>query len=329
MIEHESVPDRFERSRPRLRAIAYRMLGSLTETEDALQEAWLRVTKAETAEIANVEGWLTTIVARVCLNMLRQRSARREQPLPASLPDPVISPGGELEPEAEILLAESVGLALQVVLGTLSPPERIAFVLHDMFALPFEDISGILGRTPAAARQLASRARRRVRDAEVRVPDPDLDRQRVAVDAFFAAGRRGDFEALVAVLDPDVVLRADGGGARRGATRVVRGAETVARQALAGARSGSAVHPVLVNGTAGAVITVSERLQVVMAFTVAGGRIAEIDVIADPRRVARLAPRSFAETTTGPVPRRHGPTRPAPARPARAPRAAPPGTDPA
>lgn len=289
MTDRDSVTERFERSRPRLRAIAYRMLGSLTDAEDALQDAWLRVSGAEGIEPDNVEGWFTTIVARVCLNMLRQRTQRREGPLPFTLPDPIISHGDRLQPEDEALLAESVGLALQVVLETLSPSERLAFVLHDMFGLPFQEISAILGRTPAAARQLASRARRRVENSDVPDPDRDLDRQRAAVDAFFAAGRRGDFDALLAVLDPDVVLRGDGGEHRPAATRVVRGAQAAARQALAGVRPGAIVHTVLINGTVGAVITLSDRSQLVMAFTVSRGKIVEIDIITDPDRAARVS----------------------------------------
>src|SRR5919106_674341 len=214
MDENEWLAGRFEEHRGHLRAVAYRMLGSLAEADDAVQDAWLRVTRAGASEVENLGGWLTTIVARVCLNMLRARNARREESLGVHLPDPVVSPEGTLQPEEEALLADSVGLALLVVLDTLSPAERLAFVLHDMFDLPFEEIAPLVGRSPAAARQLASRARRRVRGAEVPAPDPDLARQRGVVDAFFQAARGGDFDALVALLDPDVVLRADGGDRR-------------------------------------------------------------------------------------------------------------------
>ena len=280
------LADRFEEHRPRLRAVAYRMLGSLAEADDAVQEAWLRASRAGAGGVENLGGWLTTVVARVCLNMLR---ARREEPLEGRLPDPVVSPVGELQPEEEALLADSVGLALLVVLDTLSPAERLAFVLHDMFELPFEEIAPMVGRSPEAARQLASRARRRVRGADLPGPDPDLARQREVVDAFLAAARGGDFDALVELLDPEVVLRADFGARRPGAARVVRGPAAVARQASLGAFPDARVHPALVNGAAGVVVTVRGRPIAVMGFTVAGGRILEIDAIADPDRVARIA----------------------------------------
>ncbi len=263
------------------------MLGSLTEADDAVQDAWLRVSRAGTSGVENLGGWLTTIVARVCLNMLRSRDRRREEPLGVRLPDPVISPEGVLQPETEALLADSVGLALLVVLDTLSPAERLAFVLHDMFQLPFEEIAPMVGRTPAAARQLASRARRRVKGAEVPAPDPDLARQREVVDAFFRAARGGDFDALVALLDPDVVLRADYGARRPAASMVIRGAAAVARQARA--IPGALVRPALVNGAAGAVVTVGGRPIAMMGFTVVEGKIVEIDAIADPERVRKLA----------------------------------------
>ena len=217
MDENDWLAERFEEQRTHLRAVAYRMLGSLTEADDAVQDAWVRVSRAETSEVENLGGWLTTIVARVCLNMLRSRNVRREESLEVHLPDPVISPVGELGPEEEALLADSVGLALLVVLDALAPAERLAFVLHDMFELPFEEIAPMVGRSPTAARQLASRARRRVRGAEI--PDPDLARQRTVVDAFFLAARSGDFDALVALLHPDVVLRADSGPGRPAASR--------------------------------------------------------------------------------------------------------------
>jgi RNA polymerase sigma-70 factor, ECF subfamily len=289
MDEDQWLADRFEEHRPHLRAVAYRMLGSLAEADDAVQETWLRLSRAGAGGVENLGGWLTTIVARVCLNMLRARTTRREEPLEAGLPDPVISRDGELQPEEEALLADSVGLALLVVLDTLSPAERLAFVLHDMFQLPFEEIAPMVGRSPAAARQLASRARRRVRGAGVPAPDPDLARQREVVDAFFQAARGGDFDALVGLLDPDVVLRADFGGRRPAAPRVVRGAAAVARQAQLGALPGARLHPALVNGAAGAVVTVGGRPFAVLGFTVSGGRIVEIDAIADPDRVRRIA----------------------------------------
>jgi RNA polymerase sigma-70 factor (ECF subfamily) len=285
MGETEWLTERFEEHRPRLQAVAYRMLGSLTEAEDAVQDAWMRVSRAGADDVENLGGWLTTIVARVCLNMLRSRNIRGEEELPTHLPDPIINSDGSHQPEEQALLADSVGLALQVVLETLAPSERLAFVLHDMFQLPFEEIAPMVDRTPEAARQLASRARRRVKGAVTEAPDTDLGRQRAVVNAFFAAARGGDFEALVALLDPDVVLRVD----RRAALTVVRGAEAVARQARAGANPAAALHPVLVNGAAGVVITVRGRPTAVMAFTVAGGKIVEIDTIADPVRVASIA----------------------------------------
>jgi RNA polymerase sigma factor (sigma-70 family) len=289
MDENEWLAERFEEHRARLRAVAYRMLGSLAEADDAVQDTWLRLSRTGASEVENLGGWLTTIVARVCLNMLRARNTRGEESLDVGLPDPVIRPEGMLQPEEEALLADSVGLALLVVLDTLSPAERLAFVLHDMFELPFEEIAPMVGRTPAAARQLASRARRRVRGAAVPAPDPDLARQRVVVDAFFQAARGGDFDALVAVLHPDVVLRSDFGARRPAAPRVVRGAAAVAGQAVLGALPAAQLHPALVNGAAGAVVTVGGRPFAVLGFTVTGGRIVEIDAIADPDRVRRIA----------------------------------------
>jgi RNA polymerase sigma factor (sigma-70 family) len=289
MDERDWLADRFEEHRPRLRAVAYRMLGSLTDADDAVQDAWLRLTRAGTGEVENLGGWLTTIVARICLNMLRSRTTRREEPLDAHLPDPVISPEGPLQPEEEALLADSVGLALLVVLDSLAPAERLAFVLHDMFELPFEEIAPMVGRTPTAARQLASRARRRVRGAELPAPDPDLARQRDVVDAFFQAARGGDFDALVALLDPDVVLRSDFGARRPAAPRLTHGAATVAKQALVGAVPTAHLHPALVNGAAGVVVTVHGRPFAVLGFTVTDGKIVEIDAIADPDCVRRIA----------------------------------------
>jgi RNA polymerase sigma factor (sigma-70 family) len=289
MDDNQWLADRFEEHRARLRAVAYRILGSLSDADDAVQETWLRLSRAGADEVGNLGGWLTTVVARVCLNMLRSRGRRREQSLGLRLPDPVVSPEGALQPDEEALLAEGVGLALLVVLDTLSPAERIAFVLHDLFDLPFEEIAPLVGRSEAAARQLASRARRRVRGAEPPVPDPDLARQRAVVDAFFRAARGGDLEGLVAVLHPEVVLRADFGARRPAAPRVVRGAEAVARQAQLAALPGAHLHPALVNGAAGVVVTVNGRPFAVLGFVVAGGRIVEIDAIADPKRVPGIA----------------------------------------
>src|SRR6266702_3956276 len=254
MDDDEWLAERFEEHRAHLRAVAYRMLGSLTEADDAVQDTWLRLSRLGAGEVDNLSGWLTTIVARVCLNMLRSRNLRREESLGVHLPDPLISPDEGLQPEEEALLADSVGLALLVVLDTLAPAERLAFVLHDLFELPFEEIAPMVSRTPAAARQLASRARRRVKDADLPTPDPDLARQRAVVDAFFAAARGGDFDALVALLDPDVVLRIDAGAGPRAASKMIRGAVAVARQAqigLAPALPTVHVRPALVNGAAG------------------------------------------------------------------------------
>jgi RNA polymerase sigma factor (sigma-70 family) len=288
-MDDDWLADRFEEHRPHLRAVAYRMLGSLAEADDAVQDAWLRLSRTGAGEIENLGGWLTTVVGRVCLNMLRSRTSRREDALGVHVPDPVVTPEDAPQPDDEALLADSVGLALLVVLDTLTPAERLAFVLHDMFGLPFDEIGPMVGRSPAAARQLASRARRRVHGAEVPSPDPDIARQREVVDAFFRAARGGDFDALVAVLDPDVVLRADRGARRPAASRVVRGAAAVANQALMFAVPGAELHPTLVNGAAGVVVTVGGRPFAVMGFTVSGGRIVEIDAIADAERVGRIA----------------------------------------
>jgi RNA polymerase sigma factor (sigma-70 family) len=292
--ENAWLAERFEEHRAHLRAVAYRMLGSLPDADDAVQDTWLRMTRAGVDEVENLGGWLTTIVARVCLNMLRSRNVRREQPLDVHVPDPVLSQDGGLQPEDEALLADSVSLALLVVLDTLTPPERLAFVLHDMFELPFEEIAGMVGRTPAAARQLASRARRRVKGAEVPAPDPDLARQREVVDAFFTATRGGDFDALVSVLNPDARLRIDGGAKLAAASVAVSGAEAVARQALQGLasvvnRPALRLHPAVVNGAAGVVATLAGRPISVIAFTITDGKIAEIDAVADPERIDRLA----------------------------------------
>ena len=286
MSDSELLASQFEQYRGHLRAVAYRMLGSLSDADDAVQEAWLRLSRADGSGIANLGGWLTTVVGHVCLDMLRSRASRREEPLAERMPDPVLSPAGGLGPEDEALLADSMGLALLVVLQSLSPAERLAFVLHDMFAVPFEDIAPILDRSPAAARQLASRARRRLQGS-ARMPDPDLARQREVVGAFLAAARGGDFGALVAVLDPEVVLRADA-GALAGGLRLVRGAAAVAGQAISFRRAGYAAVPALVNGAAGLVNLDHGRPVSVMSFTVAAGRIAEINILADPERVAQL-----------------------------------------
>jgi RNA polymerase sigma factor (sigma-70 family) len=289
MDDNEWLADHFEEHRAHLQAVAYRMLGSLSEAEDAVQDTWLRVSRAGASEIENLRAWLTTIVARICLNMLRSRNTRREESLEAHLPDPVITLEADLAPEEEALLADSVGLALLVVLDTLSPAERLAFVLHDMFDLPFEEIAPMVGRSPDAARQLASRARRRVKGAGLPAPDYDLARQREVVDAFLLAARAGDFEALVAVLHPEVVLREDFGPRRPTVPRVIQGASAVAKQAMLGAIPGAQLIPALVNGAAGVVVTVHGRPFAVLGFTVAGGKIVEIAAIADPERVRRIA----------------------------------------
>jgi RNA polymerase sigma factor (sigma-70 family) len=286
MDEREWLAERFEEHRTRLRAVAYRMLGSLSEADDAVQEAWLRLSRADTSQVENLGGWLTTIVARVSLNMLRSRNLRREEPIGVQLPEPIVDRAGGTDPEHEALLADSVGLALLVVLETLSPAERLAFVLHDMFAVPFDEIAQIVDRSPDAARQLASRARRRVQ-AENTVPDADLDAQREVVEAFLAAARDGDFDRLVAVLDPDVVLRADL-GPLAGGLREARGAAAVAGQALTYSRLGLVMHPALINGAAGGVSTRDGRPFSVGGFTVRGGKIVEIDILADPERLRRL-----------------------------------------
>jgi RNA polymerase sigma factor (sigma-70 family) len=290
MNEREWLAERFEDQRTHLRAVAYRMLGSLSEADDAVQEAWLRLSRTDVDEIENLGGWLTTVVARVSLNMLRSRRTRGEEPLVERLPDPIIDPADGTDPEHEALLADSVGLALLVVLETLSPAERLAFVLHDMFAVPFDEIAQIVDRSPAAARQLAHRARRRVQ-GERAVPDATLDRQREVVDAFLAAAREGDFEALLRVLDPDVVLRQDMG---RGVLRVVRGAEAVASQAQGYSRLGLAVHPVLINGAVGAIALRDGRPFSIGAVTVRDGKIVELDFITDPERLAQLDPTILA-----------------------------------
>src|SRR5437660_6310510 len=285
MTDQQWLAERFEEHRSRLRAVAYRMLGSLGEADDAVQDAWLRVSRADTSEVENLGAWLTTVVARVALNMLRSRTIRREQPLDVHLPDPVVGPADGTDPEHEALLADSVGLALLVVLETLSPAERLAFVLHDMFAVPFEQIAPIVERSPEATRQLASRARRRVRGTAP-LPDASLTEQWKVVDAFLAAGRNGNFEELVAVLDPDVVLRADGG--MTGLSHHAQGAEAVASQAATWGRAGLTIRRALVNGAARTVPERNGRPFSVGALTIKDGKIVECDFLVDPERLARL-----------------------------------------
>jgi len=280
--------EQFERQRPHLQAVAYRMLGSVSEAEDALQEAWLRLNRADRGDVTNLAGWLTTVVGRVCLDMLRARRSRREDSVGSWLPEPIVSTDDESNPEEEALLAHSVGLALLVILETLSPAERLAFVLHDMFGVSFDEIAPIVDRSPAAARQLASRGRRRVRGAAPQ-PDSDLRRQREIVDAFLAASREGDFEGLLAVLDPDVVFRIDAGKMSALARPPVVGAPAVAEQIISrGSRFAPHARPALVNGAAGAVVGREERPFAVVGFTVAGGRIIEIDLIIDPEKLQHV-----------------------------------------
>jgi RNA polymerase sigma factor (sigma-70 family) len=285
MDDRDFLAERFEEHRTHLRAVAYRMLGSLTEADDAVQEAWIRLNRSDADEIENLGGWLTTVVARVSLNMLRSRKTRREEPMDMRMPEPIIDRADGTDPEHEALLADSVGLALLVVLETLSPPERLAFVLHDMFGVRFEEIGQIIDRSPQAARQLANRARHRIRDARTQ-PDPDLGAQREVVDAFLAAAREGDFERLVAVLDPDVVSRGDFG--RGVPLREVHGAEAVASNALMFQRLGLEIRPALVNGAVGAVSVRDGKPFSVGAITVKGGKIVEMDFFADPERLAGL-----------------------------------------
>lgn len=286
MSEYDWLASQLEEHRPHLRAVAYRMLGSLVEADDAIQDTWVRASSAGTDDVENLGGWLTTITARVCLNRLRSRTARQED-LIGQLPDPVVSRDGALQPEDEALLADSVGLALLVVLDTLKPSERLAFVLHDVFSLPFDEIAPIVDRSAEATRQLASRARRRVRSSAIPHPDNDIAQQREIVSAFYQAARNGDFAALVELMSPDVVLRSDFGTRRP--PEVVRGPETVAKQSLRGAMPNATVHAALVNGAAGAVITIGDRPFAVMGFIVKNGRILEIDAMADPDRVKRIS----------------------------------------
>ena len=287
MNDQDWLAERFEGNRSHLRGVAYRMLGSVTEADDAVQEAWIRLSRTDTSDVDNLRAWLTTVVGRVCLNMLRSRKTRREASLEIHLPDPIVSPEEGMDPEQEALLGDSIGLAMLVVLDSLTPAERVAFVLHDVFAVPFEEIAPIVGRTPTAARQLASRARRRVQGAPV--PDVDLDGQWAVVDAFLAAAREGDFEGLLAVLDPEVVVRSDGGVARPGLMSFVRGARAVAEQAMSFRRFAETSTRVLVNGIPGGVAWAPDGSPfAVLALTVRGGRIVAIDVLADPDRLGQL-----------------------------------------
>jgi RNA polymerase sigma factor (sigma-70 family) len=288
MNQNEWLAERFEKHRTHLKAVAYRMLGSLSEADDAVQEAWLRLTRSDTGGIANLAGWLTTVVARVCLDMLRSRNSRCEEPLDVHVPDPIVSRADAIDPAQEALLADSVGLALLVMLQTLGPAERLVFVLHDMFAVSFYEIAPIVGRSPSAARQLASRARRRVRGA-ARVPDADLTCQREVVDAFLTAARGGDLDALLAVLDPEVVVRADRGAVPAGAPKEIRGARAVAEQALTFSQLVHSARPALVKGAAGIVSWLPNGQPFsVMGFTVRREKIVEIDILADPARLRRL-----------------------------------------
>ena len=288
MHEHDWLADRFEEHRSRLRGVAYRILGSLSEADDAVQDAWLRVSRAGAGGVENFGGWLMTIVARVCLNMLESRKSRREEPLETHVPDPIVGSAGGIDPEQEALLGDSVGLALLVVLDKLGPAERVAFVLHDVFGVPFDEVAPIVGRSSAATRQLASRARRRVRGSAI--PDTDLARQRAVVDAFVAAARGGDFSALLAALDPDVLLRADGGPEPAAASGEARGATTVARLVLTFARRlTGTLEPAVVNGAAGVVALDPDRRPLsVLGFTILRAKIVEIDILADPVRLSRL-----------------------------------------
>lgn len=290
MGDDQALANRFEAERPRLRALAYRMLGSLSAADDAVQEAWIRLSQTDSREIDNLAGWLTVVVSRICLDMIRSRDARREEPVGARLPDPIMTRVDQPDPEHQALLAGSIGLALQVVLRELRPPERLAFVLHDMFDVPFDQIASIVGSSAPAARQLASRARRRVRDARIE-PDPDLPRQREVVDAFLAAARAGDFEGLLTVLDPECVLRADAGPTMPNLSQTVRGADDVAGQAMRFSSRTQVAEHVLVNGAAGILVAQGGRVRSLIGFTVVDGRIAAMDILADPERLERLAVR--------------------------------------
>jgi RNA polymerase sigma factor (sigma-70 family) len=287
MAESDWLAERFEEHRSHLRAVAYRMLGSMSEADDAVQDAWLRFSQADTSRVENLGGWLTTIVARVCLNLLRTRRQRGEQSLEGRLPEPIISPADSPDPQQEALLSDAVGLAMLVVLDRLALAERVAFVLHDVFGVPFDEIGPVVGRTPPAARQLASRARRRVRGT-TSMPDADLRQQRVVVDAFQAASRSGDFDALLALLDPRVVARADIGVLAPRAPRTVRGAEAVAAQAIGFRKLAQYARPAMVNGTAGLVVIRDGQPFAVLGFSIAGGRIVELDIFSDPALLGDL-----------------------------------------
>jgi RNA polymerase sigma-70 factor (ECF subfamily) len=287
MEQQDWLAQRFEEHRPRLRAVAYRMLGSVSEADDAVQDTWMRLSRIDAGEVENLGGWLTTVTARVCLNVLRSRQTRREEPFGPHVPEPIIDPVAGVDPEHEALLADSVGLALLVVLEMLSPAERLAFVLHDIFAVPFDQIAPIVERSPEATRQLASRARRRVQGSAP-VGDADPVQQREVVDAFLAAAREGDFDALVSLLDPDIVLRADSGPGLPGATLEIHGAAEVASRALTYARLQLLNRPVLVNGMPGMIAYRDGRPFSVGAITVRGGKIVEMDILADPERLAQL-----------------------------------------
>ncbi|UUN28268.1 RNA polymerase sigma factor SigJ [Streptomyces sp. FIT100] len=286
MTDDELLAQRFQEHRFHLRAVAYRMLGSLAEADDAVQETWLRLSRSDTSEVRNLAGWLTTVVGRVCLDMLRSRTSRREDPLDVYVPDPVVSSISGTDPEAEALVTDAVGLAMLVVLDTLPPAERLAFVLHDMFAVPFDEIAPIVGKSPAATRQLASRARRKVGAAPA--PDPDLARQREVVEAWVAASHGGDFDALLSLLDPDVVLRVDGGVLAAGATKLVRGAQEVAGQASMYARFAPTARLVLVNGLPGLMSVTADKAVSVMSFTLRDGKVVQLDILADPERMREL-----------------------------------------
>ena len=287
MSEHDSLAERFEQERGQLRAVAYRMLGSLSEADDAVQEAWLRISRSDASAIDNLSAWLTTTVSRICLDHLRARAARREEPLDVGVSEPAVGRDDSYDPEHETLLAESVGLAMLVVLDALPPAERVAFVLHDMFDLPFEEIASILSRSPAATRQLASRARKRVRGAGGR-SDTDRGRQRVVVEAYLAASRRGDFDALLALLDPDIVLHVDRSAVPQGAPREIRGARSVVEQALANRNRARGAQPALINGDVGILVGSQGRLLLVLRPTIVNGRIVEMDLVADAERLRGL-----------------------------------------
>jgi RNA polymerase sigma factor (sigma-70 family) len=287
MDELDWLAEQFQTHRAHLQAVAYRMLGSLSEADDAVQESWLRLSRSDTSEVENLRGWLTTVVARVCLDMLRSRKSRREEPLEGGVSEAIVNTKDGTDPEHEAILAESVGLALLVVLNTLAPAERLAFVLHDMFALPFDEIAPIVGRSPVAAKKLASRARRRIQGA-TKIPSADLSRQRQVVDAFLAASRSGDINAILAVLDPNVVRRADRAAVPAGAATEVRGARAVAEETLTNSQRARFAHPALVNGAPGIVVGARGQMDLALSLTIKDGKITEIDVIADPARLHQL-----------------------------------------